>query len=68
MWGSPRDLELIDKMQSTYPSMEEFISNHNMCSAEGFIRGRGGYSHKELLGYPIVDVRGFVPFTLQTRD
>ena len=62
MWGSPRDLELIDKMQSTYPSMEEFISNHNMCSAEGFIRGRGGYSHKELLGYPIVDVRGFVPF------
>lgn len=62
MWGSPRDLELIDKMQSTYPSMEEFISNHNMCSAEGFIRGRGGYFHKDLLGYPIVDVRDFVPF------
>lgn len=62
MWGSPRDLELIDKMQSTYPSMEEFISNHSMCSAEGFIRGRGGYFHKDLLGYPIVDVGDFVPF------
>lgn len=62
MWGSPRDLELIDRMQSTYPSMEEFLSIHNMCSAEGFIRGRGGYINKDLLGYPIVDVRDFVPF------
>ena len=62
MWGSPRDLELIDRIQSTYPSLDDFLSNHNMCSAEGFIRGRGGYFHKDLLGYPIVDVRDFEPF------
>ena len=62
MWGSPRDLELIDRMQSTYPSLEEFLSIHNMCSAEGFIRGKGGCSHKELLGYPIVNVKDFMPF------
>ena len=62
MWGSPRDLELIDRIQSTYPSLDEFLSNHKMCSAEGFIRGKNGYFHKDLLGYPIVDVRNFVPF------
>lgn len=39
MWGGPRDLELIDKLQSTYPALDRFLSNHNMQSAEGFKRG-----------------------------
>lgn len=68
MWGSPRDLELIDRIQSTFPSLEVFLSNHNMCSAEGFIRGRGGYSQKDLLGLPIVDVSGFVPFYISSEN
>lgn len=39
MWGSPRDLELIDRLQSTYPSLDQFLLNYNMKSAEGFKRG-----------------------------
>ena len=62
MWGNPRDLELIDRIQSTYPPLEIFLSKHNMRSAEGFIRGSNGKSHQELVGYPIIDVKDLVPF------
>lgn len=68
MWGSPRDLELIDRIQSTHLSLDAFLLKHNMYSAEGFIRGKDGCSHKELLGIPVVDVRDFVPFYISKED
>lgn len=35
MWGAPRDLELIGKMQSTFAPMATFIEENRMTTAEG---------------------------------
>ena len=39
MWGTPRDLELITKMDTLFSSLQVFMDDHEMTYAEGFIRG-----------------------------
>ena len=65
MWGSPRDLELIDRLQSTHPSLDQFLLNHNMKSAEGFKRGNRKLIYEGFANLPIVDARNFYPFYMQ---
>ena len=65
MWGSPRDLELIDRLQSTYPSLEQFLLNHNMKSAEGFKRGNRKLIYDGFANLPIVDAKKFYPFNME---
>lgn len=65
MWGSPRDLELIDRLQSTYPSLDQFLLNHNMKSAEGFKRGNRKLIYDGFANLPIVDAKNFYPFYMQ---
>lgn len=65
MWGSPRDLELIDKLQSSYLSLDKFLSNHNMKSAEGFKRGNRKLIYDGFAGLPVVDAKEFYPFYMQ---
>ena len=65
MWGSPRDLELIDRLQSTYPALNKFLSNHNMTSAEGFKRGNRKLVYDGFNDLPIVDVNEFFPFYIR---
>lgn len=67
MWGSPRDLELIDRFYRTYPSLKEFIENNNMISAEGFIRGsvKKAKPYNQLLNKPIIGVKDLDPFYTQ---
>lgn len=65
MWGSPRDLELIDKLQSSFLSLDKFLSNHNMQSAEGFKRGNRKLIYDGFADLPIVDAREFYPFYMQ---
>lgn len=65
MWGGPRDLELIDKMQSTYPTFAQFMSNHNMKNAEGFKRGNRTLTYDGFTGLPIVDAKAFSPFYIK---
>ncbi len=62
MWGSPRDLELIDRIQSTYQSLDDFLKKHNMCSAEGFKRGNRKLHYDGFNDYLAVDVNRFTPF------
>lgn len=62
MWGGPRDLELIDKLQSTYPALDRFLSNHKMQSAEGFKRGNRRLIYDGFSNWPIVNANEFYPF------
>lgn len=62
MWGSPRDLELIDRIQSTYPSLDAFLSNHSMQSAEGFKRGNRKIIYDGFTDLPVVHANEFCPF------
>ncbi len=42
MWGAPRDLELIGKMQSTFAPMASFIEENHMTTAEGVSKEETG--------------------------
>lgn len=67
MWGCPRDLELIDKIQSTYVPLEVFLSNHNMQSAEGFKRGNRKLNYNGFDNLPIIDAKMFYPFYMHAE-
>ena len=62
MWGGPRDLELIDKLQSTYRDLDYFIEKSEMCSAEGFKRGNRSKICNDFIDFPVVDAKTFYPF------
>ena len=59
MWGNPRDLELIEKIQLTFPSFAKFIKDNKMISAEGFKRGNRKTQCNDFLDEPIVDAKSF---------
>lgn len=59
MWGNPRDLELIEKIQYTFPSFEKFIEDNNMVSAEGFKRGNRKNYCNDFIDMPIIDAKSF---------
>jgi len=65
MWGSPRDLELIDRLQSSFLSLDKFLSNHNMQSAEGFKRGNRKLIYDGFADLPIIDAKEFYHFYMQ---
>lgn len=65
MWGSPRDLELIDRLQSTHPTLNQVLLNHDMKSAEGFKRGNRKLTYDGFANLPIVDAKEFYPFYMQ---
>jgi len=62
MWGSPRDLELIDRMQSTYMPMDAFLLKNGMQSAEGYKFGNRKSTYENFANLPVIDVKGFSPF------
>lgn len=64
MWGSPRDLELIDRLQRSYPSLEKFLKDNEMISGEGFIRGNvvDAKTYDQLLEFPIINVKNLEAF------
>jgi len=68
MWGGPRDLELIDRLQSTFPAMGEFIESNGMCSAEGFKRGNRSKICSDFLGMPIIEAKSFEPYYMRETE
>lgn len=68
MWGGPRDLELIDRLQSTYPTLSAFIETNKMCSAEGFKRGNRSKTCKDFTGLPNVEARTFKTFYVESDE
>ena len=61
MWGNPRDLELIGKLQNTFDNMISFFEENSMISAEGFKRGNRKYQCYDFNGVPLVDANSFKP-------
>ena len=62
MWGGPRDLELVDKMQSSFPTLKEFLDNHGMKSAEGYNVGNKAKLCNDFLGMPHITVDNFTEY------
>lgn len=68
MWGAPRDLELIGKMQSTFASMASFIEENHMTTAEGFKRGNRKHQCYDFEGLPLVEAKPFKPYYISASD
>lgn len=68
MWGAPRDLELIGKMQSAFESMKSFIDENNMVTSEGFKRGNRKQRCCEFMGLPLVGAKSFRPYYISSDE
>ncbi|MBU7007580.1 Eco57I restriction-modification methylase domain-containing protein [Phosphitispora fastidiosa] len=62
MWGGPRDLELIDKMQSSFYTLQVFVDHFKMKSAEGYNVGNKAKICDDFLGMPHITVDNFAEF------
>lgn len=60
--GAVRDLELIDKLQSTYSPLSKFLDEHEMVSAEGFKRGNRKKVCNDFWDMPCIEAKIFVPY------
>ena len=71
MWGTPRDLELINKLTTKYKPLEEMLIEKEMSFAEGFIKGTTKKKEfKEYFGWPLITTKKFKPFNnvMQQQD
>lgn len=68
MWGSPRDLELINRIQSTFIPLDAFLKNHNMPNAEGFKRGDRSINYTGFDKYPVVEAESFSPYFIDRES
>ena len=68
MWGAPRDLELICKMQNTFASMATFIEENHMITAEGFKRGNRKHLCYDFKGLPLVEAKSFKPYHVSADE
>ena len=68
MWGAPRDLGLIGKMQSTYAPMASFIKENHMTTAEGFKRGNKKHQCYDFKGLPLVEAKSFKPYYVSSNE
>lgn len=65
MWGTPRDLDLISKLNTKYGSVQAFLKNHQMIYAEGIIQGtKNQKEHPEYLDWKIITTDKFCAFSL----
>lgn len=68
MWGVPRDLELIGKMQNTFAPMTSFIEENRMTTAEGFKRGNRKNKCYDFKGLPLVEAKTFKPYYVSSDE
>lgn len=68
MWGGPRDLDLINKLNAMNPTLDTFIVDNNMKKAEGFKRGNRKKSCPEFLEFPMVYAKDMKPFNINQED
>ncbi len=68
MWGGPRDLELIGKLQSTFAPMSRFIEENNMITAEGFKRGSRKHKCYDFEGVPLIEAKKFPPYYVDIEE
>lgn len=67
MWGTPRDLELIGKIHSSFPNLFSFITENGMKTAEGYKRGNKRRQCTDFIGLPIIDAKSFTPYYIESH-
>lgn len=68
MWGSPRDLELIGRLQSTFAPMLKYLDENNMTTAEGFKRGNRKHRCCDFACMPLVEAKKFIPYYVNADE
>ncbi|WP_326975236.1 HsdM family class I SAM-dependent methyltransferase [Caproicibacter sp. BJN0012] len=68
MWGGPRDLELIDKIQSSFCTLKKFLGDFGMKSAEGYNIGNGAKTCNDFIGMPHITVDNFGEYYISKED
>lgn len=64
MWGTPRDLSLINKIETKFNSVEIFLQKNHMIYAEGIIEGRTKQKDfPQYLNWPLITTKYFKAFS-----
>ena len=61
MWGSPRDLDLIQSMQTQGTTFRMLFDANNMVYAEGYKLGNRKKMCTDFIGMPVLNARTFAP-------
>lgn len=67
MWGTPRDHELVKRIQRSFPPLESFLAVNDMIAAEGIKVGNKAKECRDFVDWPLVKPNGFKPF-YQTEE
>lgn len=71
MWGTPRDMEFVNKLETKFLSLSSFLHKNNMVSAEGFIRGtkeKRRNKRPEYLDWPLITTKEATPLYTSELD
>lgn len=69
MWGTPRDMELINKLETKFYSVSKFMEMNRMVHAEGVIEGtQKKKDHPEYLNWKIITTNNFKAFSLPESE
>ncbi len=64
MWGTPRDLALINKIETKYGSIDMFLHDNHMIYAEGVIEGKSKQKDfPKYLNWPLIIPQQFEAFS-----
>ena len=62
MWGSPRDMDLINLIESHRRTIQSIFDEHNMIYAEGYKKGNQKKECRDFLNMPLLETKVFRPW------
>lgn len=69
MWGTPRDLSLINRIETKFESIDLFFQNNHMVYAEGIIKGKTKQKdYPQYLNWPLITTKHFRAFSQNSES
>ena len=69
MWGTPRDLELINRLHTKFKSVNAFFDDNDIIFAEGIIEGTTKKKeYPQYREWPVIETNSFEPFYIKKEN
>lgn len=68
MWGSPRDMDLVNMLQTVHTPFRDILDSHGMSHAEGYKKGNKKKVCTDFLDKPFLSAKTFVPGNSDPED
>lgn len=68
MWGGPRDLDLLNKICDSHPSLNSIVNEKSLSIAEGYKLGNKKKTCMDFLNKPMVFAKNMKPFYIDPEE